>query len=85
MTLFLLMSPRRKEQISSALAHWKVLKIEPRLKTTCAKGHPLRQHQTKRGLRRFCPICAGEQTRQSEIRRGKRKGTYRHTNQREMF
>ena len=59
MTLFSLLSPRRKEQIVATLTQWKMQGIEHRLKTRCPKGHPLRRARHGGG-NRYCPICKAE-------------------------
>ena len=79
MTLFSLLSPRRKEQIVVTLTQWKMQGIEHRLKTRCPKGHPLRRG--KRG--RYCPICKAKSYAEWKTRNKSR--TYYNEDQRSLL
>lgn len=61
MTLFSLLSPKRKEQVRLALAGWKTTAIHNKYKTHCKNGHPLNTAviRVEHGKqRRRCVICA---------------------------
>ena len=69
MTLYALMSPRRREQISTTIAAWRSRPgkgIHHRAKTHCPKGHPYDAENTivrktkwgaGRGIGRQCRLC----------------------------
>lgn len=61
MTLYGLMSPRRKEQARRALDAWKSYKPANRYRTHCPQGHEYTQENTKRwNGSRFCRACSTE-------------------------
>lgn len=67
MTLYVLMSPRRRAQISDALGRWRLRKPQNRHKTHCILGHPFDAANTrwytnpKSGVRhRWCRACRRE-------------------------
>lgn len=58
MTLYQLMSPRRKGQIRVALARWRTLAAHPRYRTHCPSGHPYDETNTIRSPgKRECRTC----------------------------
>lgn len=62
MTLYVLMSPRRRQQIETALARWKTQKriLRPHGSSVCGKGHELTDENvyiTSAGHRK-CRVCA---------------------------
>lgn len=59
MTLFALMSPRRKDQIEAAITKWKNAPLENGKKTVCAQGHSfdaVNTYWTSKGYR-ACRKC----------------------------
>lgn len=62
MTLFSLLSPRRKAQVREALAGWKTTAIHNKYKVNCKNGHPLNEgkqlHEANGKTRRRCTACA---------------------------
>jgi len=72
MTLWTLMSPRRREQIERALTKWKKQQLPQSLRTHCPHGHPLRLR--KDSSRRECPIC--QRTLYVQNRTAKRRAGY---------
>lgn len=67
MTIYCLMSPRRRGQINAVLSRWKTLKIAERYKIRCPQGHPY-DRRTKAG-RRYCGACCRRHSRASRVRR----------------
>jgi hypothetical protein len=57
MTLYSLMSPRRQQQIATALEFWKPLKLANYLRQTCPQGHPYRRLPGGQ-RRRYCVQCS---------------------------
>ena len=62
MTLYALMSPKRKLQIYNGLRNWRSKIPAARYRTHCPKGHPLPTQKAFLGLRggRRCRKCAKE-------------------------
>jgi hypothetical protein len=60
MTLWMLMSPRRRQQIERALKKWSKQKIANGMRTRCPRGHSYRPLANGGG--RYCPICTSEHT-----------------------
>jgi hypothetical protein len=54
MTVYGLVSPRRREQIAAALEKWKPRPVTQGLRLTCPKGHLYRRS----GRQRYCPTCS---------------------------
>lgn len=54
MTLFLLLSPRRRDQIRRALTIWRSKAVAPSQRLFCPFGHPYTQQKH----RRRCPTCS---------------------------
>lgn len=65
MTLFQLMSPRRKEQIKTALTFWKESPPWNKNKTACPRGHPYSILGTQKGGSRMrgCKQCNAKRMR----------------------
>ena len=58
MTLFTLLSPRRKEQIEDVLAKWKAIPPAKKYRTHCPSGHPYVEKNLYRIKgRRICKTC----------------------------
>lgn len=66
MTLYSLMSPRRKSQIENALTKWKAARLfKERGSNFCARGHKLeaenvsyiKYHRNPNALRAVCLVC----------------------------
>lgn len=60
MTLYVLMSPRRKQQIETTLNHWKAHKriLRPHGSDTCGRGHALTTDNVyMNGRHRQCKEC----------------------------
>lgn len=59
MTLYVLLSPRRREQIGRALTAWKARRPLSRMRYTCPKGHTYSSTRIdpRTGLRRLCGVC----------------------------
>jgi hypothetical protein len=60
MTIYPLMSPKRRQQIVKALARWKSTGVAMRLRTHCPRGHPYSSENTaiNKTSGRQCRICA---------------------------
>lgn len=60
MTLYALMSPRRREQIATALTTWRTRQPANRYKTRCVHGHSFTLENTRvtRRGQRQCKACA---------------------------
>lgn len=93
MTLWTLMSPRRRQQIERALAFWKTIPASPYLRktalNTCIRGHKLTTDNVymKPDGERCCRVCRVEQARAAEqmrksdpVRRAKRLEYHRFRN-----
>lgn len=69
MTLYALMSPRRKQQILHALSWWRSCGVAPQSRQKCPQGHPLdgivqRTTGRRKGRAgRYCKTCNRERTR----------------------
>ena len=76
MTLFPLLSPRRKDQIRIALARWKAKGVASKFRTHCKRGHPLvaRQAYKDKPPSRWYRICAVAST-QAGKKRSRRERT----------
>lgn len=60
MTIYALMSPKRRQQIQAALAPWRTTKIMSHLRTHCPKGHEYTATNTYRNPltgQRQCKAC----------------------------
>jgi len=55
MTLYPLLSSRRREQIRSALAIWRTQRVANRDRTGCRQGHPYDARERNGG--RVCTVC----------------------------
>ena len=69
-TLYQMMSPRRREQISHAIAIWKTRRVAAQYRHACVNGHLFSTHgatkpgyTTERTRRRRCLTCHKESTR----------------------
>ena len=71
MTIFALMSPRRRQQIAKALAPWRSSQMAAKYRTQCPLGHPYDEANTymnSNGSRR-CRICASASARRAYLHR----------------
>lgn len=60
MTLFSLMSPRRKQQIATCLERWRAQQVSNKFKTKCIRGHaftPENTYPKPNGRGRECKAC----------------------------
>mgnify|MGYP001613215682 CR=1 FL=1 len=75
MTLYSLMSPKRKTAIRAMIAAWREQKIYQRLRTSCPYGHPYSAKNTyvppktnlSPGNRRICRTCVNRRSRAYSI------------------
>lgn len=69
MTLYPLMSPRRREQIRHALAHWRTLKVSERFRVACPRGHAyVKRNAFGSRVCRECHLPGGFRTEQRRAR-----------------
>lgn len=69
MTLYGLMSPRRRGQIFTALSRWRRAGVHHRFRYTCRLGHPLVRLANQQGPKyRHCPICEARNKARIRIR-----------------
>lgn len=67
MTLYALMSPRRKEQIRATLYWWHSRAVYARFRIVCPQGHPLdgkmKPRENRQYSHRYCRTCNRERRR----------------------
>jgi hypothetical protein len=72
MTLYSLMSPRRKDQIRTAVAGWRTTRPRKRVNNRCGNGHEMTPENTyifPDGTRNYCRMCVRIGNRKSDHKR----------------